>query len=85
MYVALGRRTLIPVSIMILCQIPVYLGLCVTWKTLRGTPPPPKRKKSESLSEDKAEGMERRQGNGEVDEKDDVDVVEKPMYTITAL
>ena len=85
MYVTLGRRTLIPVSIMMLCQIPVYLGLCVTWKTLRGTPPPLKSKKNGSLPEDNAEGMEHRQRNGEVDEEKDVDVVEKPMYTITAL
>ena len=70
---------------MILCQIPVYLGLCVTWKTLRGTLPPPQRKKNGSFPEDNAEGMEHRRRNGEVDEKDDVDVVEKPMYTITAL
>ena len=87
MYVALGRHTLIPVTIMILCQIPVYLGLCITWRTLRGTPPPLTNNENGNIPASNLEGMEHHQRDEDViHEKDEnVDIVEKPMYIITTL
>ena len=34
-YVGAGRHTVLPIMIMVLFQIPVYLGLALTWKQLK--------------------------------------------------
>ena len=34
MYVAAGRHTVLPVLVMVLFQIPMYVGLALTWKQL---------------------------------------------------
>ena len=87
MYVALGRHTLIPVFIMVVCQIPVYLGLCIVWKTLRGRPPPVEGKTNGSLPADNVEEMEDHQGDEDIvdDKEEHTDVVEKPVFIITPL
>ena len=77
MYVALGRHTLIPIFIMVLCQIPVYLGLCIAWRTLKGTPPPVKEKTNGSLPADNAKEMKDQQGDEDImdDKEEHTDIV----------
>ena len=83
---ALGRHTLIPVAIMLVCQIPVYVGLCVSWKTLKGTPSPlqpPKSAQNGTLPSNDMEGIDDGDQDVEdaIEEKEDCrDVVEKPMH-----
>ena len=83
-YVALGRHTLIPVTIMILCQIPVYLGLCITWKTLRGTPSPRKSDENGKFPPNDVQQMEDCKEDEDVTDGKDVEVVEKSMYSTTS-
>ena len=35
MYVAAGRHTVLPIMVMVLFQIPMYLGLALAWKQLK--------------------------------------------------
>ena len=44
MYVAAGRHTVLPVLVMVLFQIPMYVGLALTWKQLN-----PKRNKDKEM------------------------------------
>ena len=57
MYVATGRHTLIPTFIMILSQIPLFLGLFVTWKHQKGFPQQ-ERKEVESVVSDRNGSIE---------------------------
>ena len=81
MYVALGRHTLIPVTIMVLCQIPVYLGLCITWKTLRGTPSPQKSDKNGKLPPSDVERIEDCKEDKDVTNDKDMEVVENTTFS----
>ena len=35
MYVAAGRHTVVPIMVMVVFQIPIYLGLILTWNQLK--------------------------------------------------